>query len=45
MRWAGKNYSRLRLYKRFKAWRTGLLDREPGLFVHWSWARTFAGMR
>nr|WP_250645437.1 reverse transcriptase domain-containing protein [Candidatus Protofrankia californiensis] len=45
MRWAGKKYRRLRPYKRFKAWWTGLLDREPGLFVRWAWAHTLAGMR
>ena len=37
MRWAGKKYRRLRPYKRFKAWWSGLLDREPRLFAHWAW--------
>jgi len=41
MRWARKKYKRLRGYKRFRRWWTGLLDREPGLFTHWSLARTF----
>lgn len=36
-RWAGKKYKRLRTYKRFKRWWTGLLQREPGLFTHWQW--------
>jgi RNA-directed DNA polymerase len=38
-RWAGKKYRRLRSYKRFKRWWTGLLDRAPGLFAHWQWVR------
>ena len=45
MRWAGKKYRRLRPYKRFKAWWSGLLDREPRLFAHWAWVRGIAGMR
>jgi RNA-directed DNA polymerase len=45
MRWAGKKYRRLRPYKRFKAWWSGLLDREPRLFAHWTWVDTFAGLR
>ncbi|WP_272871467.1 group II intron maturase-specific domain-containing protein, partial [Candidatus Frankia alpina] len=45
MRWAGKKYRQIRPHKRFKAWWTELLDREPGLFMHWAWARTLAGMR
>src|SRR6266545_6312880 len=40
-RWAGKKYRRLRTYKRFKRWWTGLLKREPGLFAHWRWVRAF----
>ncbi len=36
-RWAGKKYRRLRTYKRFERWWTGLLKREPGLFAHWRW--------
>lgn len=36
-RWAGKKYRRLRTYKRFKRWWTGLLKREPDLFAHWRW--------
>jgi RNA-directed DNA polymerase len=39
MRWAGKKYERLRAYKRFKRWWTGLIKREPGLFAHWRWVR------
>ena len=41
MRWAQKKYRRLRSFKRFQAWWTGLVDREPGLFVHWAWMRAF----
>ena len=40
-RWAGKKYKRLRTYKRFKRWWTGLLEREPGLFAHWQWVRSY----
>jgi len=35
MRWAQKKYRRLRGFKRFQAWWTGALEREPGLFKHW----------
>ncbi len=45
MRWAGRKYKRLRSYKRFKAWWFGIIDREPELFAHWKWVRTFAGLR
>jgi group II intron reverse transcriptase/maturase len=45
MRWAGRKYKRLRPYKRFKAWWFGIIDREPELFAHWKWVRTFAGLR
>jgi RNA-directed DNA polymerase len=45
MRWAGNKYTRLRSYKRFKAWWSGILDRDPELFTHWTWVRTFAGLR
>ena len=45
MRWAGKKYKRLRSYKRFKAWWFGIIDREPELFAHWRWCRTFAGLQ
>ena len=41
-RWAGKKYRRLRTYKRFKRWWTGLLQRAPGLFAHWSVVRSYA---
>jgi RNA-directed DNA polymerase len=45
MRWAGRKYKRLRSYKRFTRWWRGILDREPELFTHWAWVRTFAGLR
>ncbi len=45
MRWAGKKYRRLRPFKRFRAWWTGILDREPGLFAHWAWASMPTGPR
>ena len=41
-RWAGRKYKRLRTYKRVKTWWLGILDRDPELFTHWRWARTFA---
>ncbi|MFE3281477.1 reverse transcriptase domain-containing protein, partial [Nocardia sp. NPDC059239] len=40
-RWARKKYKRLRSVKRRRAWWTGLLDREPGLFKHWACEREF----
>ena len=40
-RWAGKKYKRLRTFKRFKRWWTGLLSRQPGLFAHWRWVRAY----
>ena len=40
-RWARRKYKRLRGYKRFRKWWTGLIDREPGLFIHWSRTRAF----
>jgi RNA-directed DNA polymerase len=45
MRWAGKKYKRLRSYRRFQSWWFGIIDREPELFTHWRWTRTFAGLR
>jgi len=44
-RWARKKYKRLRGYKRFKAWWSGLVDREPGLFKHWAWVNNFVWTR
>jgi RNA-directed DNA polymerase len=38
-RWTARKYKRLRTHKRFERWRTGLISREPGLFVHWRWIR------
>jgi len=40
-RWAERKYKRLRTYKRFKRWWTGLLARQPGLFTHWRWVRAY----
>ena len=40
-RWARRKYRRLRSYKRFHKWWTGLIDREPGLFIHWELTRAF----
>jgi RNA-directed DNA polymerase len=40
-RWAGKKYRRLRSFKRFKRWWDGVLERQPGLFAHWSWDRSY----
>jgi RNA-directed DNA polymerase len=45
MRWARKKYKRLRGFKRFRAWWSGLIDREPGLFKHWAWTREFVWTR
>jgi RNA-directed DNA polymerase len=39
-RWAAKKYRRLRTHKRFKRWWAGLLERAPGLFAQWQWARS-----
>ena len=41
-RWAGKKYRRLRAHGRFRRWWAGLLDRQPGLFAHWKWVRSYA---
>ena len=40
-RWAGKKYRRLRPYRNFLRWWTGLIDRQPGLFAQWKWVRNF----
>jgi RNA-directed DNA polymerase len=45
MRWAGRKYKRLRSYKRFTTWWFGIIDRDPELFAHWAWVRTFSGLR
>lgn len=41
MGWARMKFKRLKSYKRFRKWWTGLIDREPGLFKHWVWVRGF----
>ena len=41
MRWARKKYRRLRAFKRFKTWWTGLVERDAALFRHWTWTRGF----
>jgi group II intron reverse transcriptase/maturase len=38
-RWAGKKYRRLATWRRFHAWWTRLIQREPDLFAHWKWVR------
>jgi RNA-directed DNA polymerase len=40
-RWAGRKYKRLRTHKRFSRWWAGLLQRQPGLFAHWSAVRSY----
>lgn len=40
-RWARRKYKRLGSYKRFHKWWNGLIDREPGLFIHWGRERAF----
>jgi len=40
-RWAAKKYKRLRAYKRFKRWWTGVQGKEPGLFAQWRWVRAY----
>jgi hypothetical protein len=40
-RWAGKKYRRLRNFKRFNRWWTGLIERQPALFTQWKWVRAF----
>jgi RNA-directed DNA polymerase len=40
-RWAQRKYKRLRTYKRFQRWWTGLLQRAPGLFAHWRVVRSY----
>jgi len=40
-RWAAKKYRRLRAFKRFKRWWVGLIERQPNLFAHWTWVRSY----
>ena len=44
-RWARRKYKRLRAYKRFTRWWSGVIEREPRLFAHWAWMRELAGLR
>jgi RNA-directed DNA polymerase len=39
-RWAGRKFRRLRTNKRYSAWLSGVLSRQPGLFAHWRLVRT-----
>jgi len=41
-RWAGKKYRRLQGEDSFMAWWDGLVKRQPGLFAHWCWTRSYA---
>ena len=41
-RWAARKYRRLRNKDNFNAWWDGLIKRQPTLFAHWSWARSYA---
>jgi RNA-directed DNA polymerase len=45
MRWAQRKYKRLHAWKRLWRWWTGILDRDPGLFMHWAWERMSSGYR
>jgi RNA-directed DNA polymerase len=40
-RWAGMKYRRLRTHKSFNSWWERVTTREPGLFAHWAWVRTW----
>ncbi len=41
-RWAGKKYRRLRGENSLVAWWEGLIQRQPSLFAHWRWTRSYA---
>jgi RNA-directed DNA polymerase len=41
-RWAGKKYRRLQSEDSFVAWWEGLVKRQPDLFAHWRWTRSYA---
>lgn len=45
MRWAARKYKRLRSWKRLKRWWHGVIERDPGLFIHWEWVHTSIGYR
>ena len=40
-RWAGMKYRRLRTHKCFSRWWAKVTTREPRLFTHWAWVRTY----
>jgi group II intron reverse transcriptase/maturase len=40
-RWAGRKYKRLRTQKRYGRWLAGLLLRQPDLFTHWRFERSY----
>lgn len=44
-RWAARKYKRLRSIRRLRAWWSGIIDRDPGLFTHWRYERTLAALR
>jgi RNA-directed DNA polymerase len=41
VRWARRKFKRLRSFKQAKRWWNGLLQRQPGLFAHWTWMTEF----
>jgi RNA-directed DNA polymerase len=45
VRWAGRKYRRLASFKRVKRWWYQLVERDPNLFAHWQWTRSFAWIR
>jgi RNA-directed DNA polymerase len=40
-RWAGMKYRKLRPHKSFSRWWARVTAREPRLFAHWAWDRTY----
>jgi len=41
-RWARKKYRRLQSENSLVAWWNGLVKRQPALFAHWRWTRSYA---